>query len=89
MRFIGNVTVKFKSSVLEPQGKAVLLSLHEHEHTDIINVRIGKFVEVEIEADNVTAAENKMKLIAQELLCNPVVEVFECAIKEGKLKSSF
>ncbi|MDH5718320.1 MAG: phosphoribosylformylglycinamidine synthase subunit PurS [Spirochaetia bacterium] len=80
MRFTGVVTVNFKKSVLEPQGQAVLLSLKETGHENVSLVRVGKHIEVVIEAENKEDAYDKISKIAEELLYNPVMETCEIQI---------
>lgn len=80
MHFRGKVTVKFKKSVLEPQGKAIELSLSEKGHRDIDLVRVGKYIEVDLQAESESEAEEKLKVIAEDLLYNPVMEVYELEV---------
>lgn len=77
-----NVKVTFKKSVLEPQGQAILLSLHEHGEKDVSQVRVGKWIELEVKASNEQEALAKAKKIANELLANPVMEVFDLQIEK-------
>lgn len=82
MHYLANVTVRFKKSVLEPQGQAILLSLHETGHNGIDNVRVGKFIELTIEAADKDEAHKKAAQISEELLYNPVMEVCDIEITE-------
>lgn len=83
MHFLGTVTVKFKKSVLEPQGQAVLLSLKENEIDEVENIRVGKFIEVKLEADSTDKAEAKLKEIADKVLYNPIMEVCEISVEQA------
>jgi len=76
------IRVTLKESVLDPQGAAVKDSLHAMGFQDIQDVRIGKFLEVLIDADNQVAAEEQVQTICQKLLANPVIENFSFQLKE-------
>ena len=75
-------TVRFKKSVLEPQGKAIQLSLAEKGSHEFTLVRVGKYIEVELEADSKEVAEQKMKKIAGDMLFNDVMETCEVHVSE-------
>ncbi len=66
--------------LLDPQGKAVLgglASLGMHEITD---VRIGKHILLQVEADSQEKAEALAGEAARRLLANPVMEQFEVTV---------
>jgi phosphoribosylformylglycinamidine synthase len=54
--------------VLEPQGKAIQLSLAEKGSHEFSLVRVGKYIEVELEAESEEAAKQKMDKIAGDML---------------------
>ena len=70
-------TVRFKKSVLEPQGQAVMLSLQGKGHESVRNIRVGRYIELEIEAKDEAAAMQEAQKMAEEILYNPVMEVCE------------
>jgi phosphoribosylformylglycinamidine synthase subunit PurS len=78
-RMKAKVIVMPKRSVLDPQGVAVRDAIHHHGLPEIKNVRIGKFMEIEIDG---TAADGEKKLheICRDLLSNPVIEDYELEI---------
>lgn len=84
-KFSATATVRFKKSVLEPQGKAIQLSLAEKGSHEFTLVRVGKYIEVELEADSAAAAEQKMKKIAGDMLFNDVMETCEIHVAEAKV----
>ena len=72
-----SATVTLKKEVLDPQGKVVGQTLKNMGYKNIINVRQGKYFEIEInESDN-----NKAKIVAEEickkLLTNTVIEDYK------------
>lgn len=76
------VKVKLKSSILDPQGKAVNTALHHLGYTEIQNVRIGKLIELEIEGNNGKDIQNRIQEVSHKLLANPVIEDYEIEIIE-------
>lgn len=84
MLYSANILVRFKSSVLEPQGKAIMLSLKENQYEGIESVRVGKLIEVSVEAKHENDARDKLQKITEDLLYNPVMETAEINILEAK-----
>lgn len=79
-KFFATATVRFKKSVLEPQGQAIRLSLTEKGEHAFKLVRVGKFIEVELEADSLADAEKKMNALANSMLYNDVMETCEVVV---------
>ncbi len=66
------VYVTFKAGVLDPQGEAVRGALSSLGFKGVNDVRVGKFIELELEdADDIHANLEKM---CRDLLANPVIE---------------
>jgi phosphoribosylformylglycinamidine synthase len=70
------VIVTHKPGVLDPQGQTVLQSLRQLGHRDIRDVRIGKYIEIELDATSREDAEKKAAQISDKMLANPVIETF-------------
>ena len=68
-----NVTVMPKASVLDPQGVAVRNAMQHHGMPGVKSVRIGKFMEIEVEGTG-DQAEAKLHEVCRDLLSNPVIE---------------
>jgi phosphoribosylformylglycinamidine synthase PurS subunit len=71
------VLVQLKPGLLDPQGKAVEGSLPAMGWTNVSGVRVGRHVELMIEADSEQAAQDQAEEMAQRLLSNPVIEDFQ------------
>lgn len=63
--------------LLDPQGKAVMGGLGNLGLTGISDVRIGKNITMQIQADSLEAARQMAEEAARKLLANPVMEYFE------------
>ena len=71
------VQVTLKPDVLDPQGKAIQNASASLGYDAIRSVRQGKLFEVELDADDETAARNLIAELSKKLLSNPVIEDFE------------
>jgi phosphoribosylformylglycinamidine synthase PurS subunit len=70
------VLVSLKPGLLDPQGKAVEGSLPALGWTNVHDVRVGKHIELTVEADDPEAARAQVEEMAVRLLSNPVIETF-------------
>ena len=77
------VTVTLKPEILDPQGQAVANALPNLGFAAPASVRIGKHVEVEIDADSADAALEQAGKMAEVLLANPVIEDFRVRLAES------
>jgi len=80
MLFTAQVKVMPLKDLLDPQGKAVLGGLQNLEITKVADVRIGKHIDLQIEADNKEQATEIATEAAKKLLANPVMEMFEVTV---------
>lgn len=74
------VIVMPRQSVLDPQGAAVRDAVRHHGLPEVKSVRIGKFMEIEIDGA-VGDGEKKLHAICRDLLSNPVIEDYVLEIK--------
>ena len=80
MNFSVQVKVMPLKELLDPQGKAVMGGLKNLGITGVNDVRIGKHIDLFIEADNENAAREKADEAAKKLLANEVMEEYEIII---------
>ncbi|MVN89761.1 phosphoribosylformylglycinamidine synthase subunit PurS [Mucilaginibacter aquatilis] len=80
MKFQAEIDVMPKKEILDPQGKAVTGSMKNLGLAEIQNVRIGKHVSLEIEADTQEAAENKVEQACKSLLANLIMESYSFTV---------
>ena len=78
-----NVQVKVMplKELLDPQGKAVLGGLGNLGLSAISDVRVGKSIQLQIEAASEGDAKSLAEQAAKQLLANPVMEYFEIDIR--------
>jgi len=73
--------VTLKKEVLDPQGKVVNQTLKNMGFNNIINVRQGKFFEIEIEENDIKKAKIQIEEICKKLLANVVIEDYKIELK--------
>ena len=73
--------VTLKKDVLDPQGKVVSQTLKNMGYENIINVRQGKYFEIEINESNKENAEKIIEEICNKLLSNMVIEDYSINFK--------
>jgi phosphoribosylformylglycinamidine synthase subunit PurS len=74
MIFAVEVVVALKAVVNDPQGLVVRDSLHRLGFDGVRSVRIGKSIELEVEADSDDVARHDVELMCEQLLRNTVIE---------------
>ncbi len=80
MLFTAQVKVMPLKDLLDPQGKAVLGGLQNLNIKSVSDVRIGKHIDLQIEANSKEEATQIASEAAQKLLANPVMEMFEVVV---------
>lgn len=80
MNFTAQIKVMPLKDLLDPQGKAVLGGLHNLGLSSVGDVRIGKHIDVQIEASTKEEAHQIASEAAVKLLSNQVMENFEVTI---------
>ncbi len=74
------IIVMPKRTVLDPQGKTVKHALESMNFAGIKDVRVGKFMEIEIEGGNKAELQKKIDEACHKLLSNPVIEEYRFEI---------
>ncbi len=69
-----NIYITLRKSILDPKGKATLHALHSLEFNTINQARIGKFIELTVEAASEEKANELVDQACQKLLANLVME---------------
>ncbi|MFN5629781.1 MAG: phosphoribosylformylglycinamidine synthase subunit PurS [Bacteroidota bacterium] len=80
MKYTASVKIMPNKNLLDPQGKAVLLGLKNLNLSTINDVRIGKSIDLEIEANSIEQAKENVEIACKKLLANSVMEYFEISI---------
>jgi len=70
------VLVRPKEGILDPQGQAIEQSLRKLGF-DVAQARIGRVVDVEVDAASADEARAKVEEMCRQLLANPLIESYE------------
>lgn len=81
-RFHARVLVSLRPSVLDPAGEATRAAAERLGVEGVNRLRIGKAIDLEVEARDVGEAEAKVQKLSDRLLANPVIEDWSLDIKE-------
>ncbi len=73
-RFQARVLVSLRPSVLDPAGEATRAAAQRLGVDGITRLRIGKAMEVELDAPDLDAARSTIERLSDRLLANPVIE---------------
>ena len=82
--FEAKIYVTLKKSVLDPQGKVILQSLHSLGFKQTGAVRVGKYFEIRVSAKDLSDAKLQISKMCNQLLANVVIEQYSFDIGEIK-----
>jgi len=82
-RFRALVRVQLRPSVLDPAGEATRAAAGRLGLAGLSRLRIGKAIDLELEADDRESAERTLADLCDRLLANPVTETWTCELEEA------
>ena len=77
-----SIAIMPRDGILDPQGKAVEAALPQLGASTVHGVRVGRRIELTVEADDLSAAREVVEKLAADFLANPLVERW--AIEEAQ-----
>lgn len=78
--WLARIHVTLKPVVLDPQGEAALHGLQQLGYSDVTGVRVGKYLEVTLNAADQAGAEETVRQMCDKLLANPVIERYDFTV---------
>jgi phosphoribosylformylglycinamidine synthase subunit PurS len=81
MTFLADITIMPQAEILDPQGKAVQLGLHNLQLDQISAVRIGKHITLTVAADDEAQAQQMVETACRQLLANLIMETYTIALQ--------
>jgi len=81
--YSARVLVSLRPSVLDPAGEATRAAANRLGVEGVAKLRIGKAVELEIEAPDLDTARERLSLLSDRLLANPVIENWTLELATG------
>ncbi|MGH7949800.1 MAG: phosphoribosylformylglycinamidine synthase subunit PurS [Candidatus Binataceae bacterium] len=76
------VFVTPRKGILDPQGRAVESSLKSLGFKNVANVKIGKYILLDVEARSPADARDQVKRMCEQLLANPLIEDYRFEVDE-------
>lgn len=77
------VLVRPKAGILDPQGQAVGSSLRDLGFP-VDTARVGRLIDLEVEADTPDEARAEIERMCESLLANPLIESYEIELQEAR-----
>ena len=77
---LARVFITLKPGVLDPAGKAVEGSLHALAFPEVSSVRLGKYLELQVESTDAAKVKARAEDMCRKLLANTVVENFRVEV---------
>ncbi|GAB3907009.1 phosphoribosylformylglycinamidine synthase subunit PurS [Larkinella knui] len=81
MKYIAEIDIMPQKEILDPQGKAVKLGLHNLHIDSVGDVRIGKHIRLEVEAETEEKAKDVVDTACRQLLANLIMEEYTFSIE--------
>ena len=84
MMYLAEIHVMPHKELLDPQGKAVRNSLPNVGVEGVMDVRVGKRIELRVEASDEAAARVQVEKACKAVLANPIMERYEFELSEAE-----
>ncbi|XGV99539.1 MAG: phosphoribosylformylglycinamidine synthase subunit PurS [Leptolyngbya sp. BL-A-14] len=81
------IYVTLRPSVLDPAGTAVQSGLKHMGYENVAQIRIGKYVELTLEAASEGDAREQLDRMCDQLLANPVIENYRFDLQEMSMSA--
>lgn len=78
------IFISYRKGVLDPQGVAVEKAAHSLGFEDIENVRVGKYITMNLRASAPEDVKKEIEEMAKKFLVNPVIEEYRYVYEEAK-----
>ncbi|MFN2588944.1 MAG: phosphoribosylformylglycinamidine synthase subunit PurS [Actinomycetota bacterium] len=80
MTFTARVNVMLKPGIADPQGQTIEKALPVLGYEGVAEVRVGKTIELRLDASDESDARAKLDAMCEQLLANPVIESYEVSL---------
>ncbi|RYC66828.1 MULTISPECIES: phosphoribosylformylglycinamidine synthase subunit PurS [Spirosoma] len=81
MKYIAEINIMTRPEILDPQGKAVQLGLHNLQMDTIDSVRIGKHIRLQVDAETEEKARETVDAACRQLLANLIMEDYSFELR--------
>ncbi|MDP2718719.1 MAG: phosphoribosylformylglycinamidine synthase subunit PurS [Dehalococcoidia bacterium] len=83
--YLAKVYITLKPTVNDPQGLTIKGALHNLGFDTVKSVRYGKYMELQMEGEDIARAGEQVKEMCRKLLANTVIENFSFELEEMKI----
>ena len=80
MSYAARVSVTLKAGIADPQGQTIERALPALGYDGVTDVRVGKVIELSVDASDESEAKRRVEEMCERLLANPVIEAYEVTI---------
>jgi phosphoribosylformylglycinamidine synthase len=81
--YLAKVYITLKPTVNDPQGLTIKGALHNLGFTSVEDVRAGKYMEIQINKNDLTKAKEQVNEMCRKLLANPVIENYRFDLEKA------
>jgi phosphoribosylformylglycinamidine synthase PurS subunit len=81
VKFSAQVRVTLKEGIADPQGQTIQRALPALGFDGVNDVRVGKLIELTVEASDPEDARARVTQMCDQLLANPVIETYEIIVQ--------
>ncbi len=75
------IHITLKKTIMDAQGQTVESALHRLGYTEANGLRIGKYLEMDLDASDPAAAKARVREMCAKLLANPIIEDYQVEIE--------
>jgi phosphoribosylformylglycinamidine synthase PurS subunit len=75
------VYITLKEGILDPQGKTVLRALKSLGYDEVEDLRVGKYIELQLAGDDKAKLEERLGEMSEQLLANPIIENYRMEVE--------
>jgi phosphoribosylformylglycinamidine synthase PurS subunit len=75
------VYITLKEGILDPQGKTVLRALKSLGYDEVEDLRVGKYMELQLAGDDKAKLEERLGEMSEQFLANPIIENYRMEVE--------
>ena len=75
------VYITLKEGISDPQGKTVLRALKSLGYDEVADLRVGKYMELELDGEDQGKLEARLGEMSEKLLTNPIIEDYRMEVE--------
>lgn len=81
-KYSAKIYITLREGILDVQGKTVEHALHSISFDTLSDLKIGKFIRLKVEAENIDAARKLIDEACKQLIANPIIEDYQIDLEE-------